>query len=379
MTCLFDKSQSKLIAVLLFFLIAAFSVNDAAAVIGTMSVTDSGKPLPSTSMKIVTDSGTTISESKTDDNGKTSVSLPPEVSGTSVGIVIEGQEGAAGTQMVEIPKTEGPVTMAVDKSGGAIALDEPAAVLLQDAARPMVIGANGEVGSGARTKQKIKETAGGMFGGAIGGLFGGMVQPGSGDSSDQSLNTVEDHFPREQRRIFRDPATGVEIGVGAMMTPRGLLVSTTILNSPDDGTFQTVFLQDPQGRRAGPVAYYIYELYSEWSLTVSWTYDRWVDGQHVEHREGGWSEGGRDLLGSFRVPAQGEGIWKQLGFSNAVRGIRSLGVLFPLQESLLKEQLMTLVVHISRPSQDIVSTVGFSLPMPTSGWTNGPVPMLNPF
>ncbi len=139
----------------------------------------------------------------------------------------------------------------------------------------------------------------------------------------------------------------------------GLIVSTYIENAPGDGTFQTVFIENPDGQRAGPTDYLVYELYGEWALMVSWTYDKWVDGKHVEHREGGWDESGRVLLGTFKVPAENNGIWKKLGFNNAVKGILGLGTEFPITREQLKSNPVNLVIHITRPNEDPVTTVPF--------------------
>ncbi len=144
------------------------------------------------------------------------------------------------------------------------------------------------------------------------------------------------------------------------MTPGGLLVSTNILESPnDDSTFQTIYLMDPEGRKAGPTGYDVYEMYADWKLTVTWTEDRYVNGKHVSHKEGGWSEEGRDILGTFTVPREGEGIWSKLGFSNAAQGVKSLGTSFPISPGLLAAQPMSLVIHVTTPDEDPVTTVPF--------------------
>jgi len=148
------------------------------------------------------------------------------------------------------------------------------------------------------------------------------------------------------------------------MTPKGLHISTTILDSPDKGTFQTVYLMDDKGNKAGPVRYEIYEFYREWTLTVSWTYTRWSGGKQIEHRDGGWSESGRDILGTFAVPKENDGIWKQMGFSNAVAGIKGLGTLFPVTPKMLQNQRMHLVVHVTKPAQQAVNTTGYVMSMP---------------
>lgn len=157
------------------------------------------------------------------------------------------------------------------------------------------------------------------------------------------------------------PLPDTTIKVGGKVDKDGLLVSTYIENAPGDGTFQTVFIENPDGQRAGPTEYLLYELYQDWSLTVSWTYDKWVDGKHVEHREGGWDESGRNILGTFAVPVENDGIWKKLGFNNAVRGIRGLGTQFPITREQLQSQPVDIVIHVTRPKEDPVITTPFIL------------------
>jgi len=225
----------------------------------------------------------------------------------------------------------------------------------------IIVGSNADVGSGARRQAKVEETVGGLVGGLLGGGGGGLF--GGGGSEDvgggNEPDTQADPVPDSARQRFTDPATGAVILVGAVPTADGLLFSIYIDDAPGDGTFQTVFLENPRGQRAGPLGYSIFHLYQEWSLTVSWTYDRWVDGQHVEHREGGWDEQGRDFLGTFRVPAEGQGIWRRLGFDNAVMGVRGLGTQFPITTERLQAEPVDLVIHITRPQEDPVTTIPF--------------------
>jgi len=233
-------------------------------------------------------------------------------------------------------------------------------------ADPIRVGANSEVGSGAELKDKVKEALGGVVGGVVGNIFGGgRIGTGGGSSSggtDPKL--AKDPIPDDNKKVFTDPNTGIKISVGMTPTADGLQVSTAIVDSPDDGTFQTIYLQDPEGRKAGPTRYDIYELYQDWELTVSWTYDRWVNGEHVEHDEGGWSEEGRDILGTFAIPQENDGLWNRLGFSTATKGVRSLGAFFPISNELLQSEPMKLVIHVTRPGEEPVTTVPFVISVP---------------
>ncbi len=234
------------------------------------------------------------------------------------------------------------------------------------ASEAIQVGANSEVGSGAHAIEKVKETAGSFLGNLLGDKLPFGVGGGGGSSEPE---VVKDPVPKEQMETFTAP-DGTAIKIGGQMTPEGLLVSTSIVDSPGDGTFQTVFLENSQGQRAGPLGYLVYEMYQDWSLTVSWTHDRYVNGQHVSHEAGGWSKEGTDFLGSFKVPLAGEGIWSQLGFGNAVKGIKSLGTMYPITREQLMASPTSVVIHVTRPKEDPVITAPFIAwirPMPDGG------------
>lgn len=225
----------------------------------------------------------------------------------------------------------------------------------------VAIGSRGEVGSGARMTQKLKETVGGMAGGALGGLLGGRAGGlfgGGGGSRDPE--TERDPVDNDDK--VKVKSEGVELALGARFNGDGeLVVSGTIgEDAPGYGTFHAVFAQDRDGRRLVPYRLDIYELWREWSLTVSWTYDRWVDGKHVEHKEGGWTERGRESK-YFSVLTRGEAreasIWHRLGFENASHGVRSLGATFKIAKKDLAGGPINIVVHTTLPEKDPVMTV----------------------
>ncbi|OOZ40617.1 hypothetical protein BOW53_07125 [Solemya pervernicosa gill symbiont] len=227
--------------------------------------------------------------------------------------------------------------------------------------RAISVGPNSEVGSGAR----LTEKATGMLGGALGGLLGGggggfgmgpSSMMGGGDEPAQP-DTVDDPVSKKLKKKFTHKPSGTKLRVGGKFNDKGLLISTTILDTPGDGTFQTAYLEDPRGHRGGPVGYWIYDVYQEWNLTVSWTHDRWVDGEHVLHEEGGWQESGTNLLDTFRVPVYEEPIWARLGFGSAIKGISSLGTQYLITKEQLKKEPVYLVTHITQPNADPVTTV----------------------
>lgn len=230
--------------------------------------------------------------------------------------------------------------------------------------KPVSIGPNDKVGSSARGAQQLKKSLGG---GALGGLLGGgggtfgskkanPVPNRAGSGAKTEPETADDPIDEDDK--VAHTAGGTELAVGAMMTGGGLLVSAFIDEAPGDGTFQAVFLEDADGRRRTPDRYDIYDLWREWSLTVWWTRDRWVDGQHVSHEEGGWTESGRETaqLAVLRPSeAQEHGIWNRLGFSSAAKGVRSLGAQFAITAAELTRPV-DLVIHTTLPEDDPVAT-----------------------
>ena len=361
-----------------------FTALPAFAVVGDVIVAKSGQPVPNATIILETSDGNQLQKLKTDSKGRAEFDLPEGQTGKDTVIQVK-KFGSKTSKHTLTPKSGADPwsRISLDMAGGVATFTDQAVTLLKKAADPIEIGENAKVGSGARVKQKAKETAGNMIGGLLGGLTKGAIGLGKGSGSDDGSSEGskpkldKDPCPKKSKYTFKDPASGTEIAVGGKMTPDGLLISTTILKSPDKGTFQTVYLMDDEGKKGGPILYFIYALYREWSLTVSWTYDKWVNGKHVEHREGGWSDSGRDFLGTFAVPQKNDGIWKQMGFSNAVAGIKGLGTLFPVTSEMLRKKTMHLVIHISRPSQDIVTTIPLAVTM--SPMSNGALAFLRPF
>lgn len=339
---------------------------------GQTVVSKNGQPLDEATVTFLTPAGEQLATAKTDRNGTAKTDLPLAKEGGPNIIKVVDKEGNATYRIIVQPPGMPWHLVALDTAGGINGYSEKTFGFLKDAARPITVGANAEVGSGARLKQKVTEAVGKLLGGAIGGFFGGGGGGGGGggfpfggggskpsSGSGDDIKTVDDPIAKEKKRIFTDPASGTKIAVGTRMTPDGLLVSTTILESPGDGTFQTIYLMDPEGRKAGPIRYDAYEMYVDWKLTVAWTEDHYINGKHVSHKEGGWSKEGHNILGTFTVPRKGEGIWSKLGFSNAVQGVKSLGTLFPISPSLLAAKPMSLVVHVTKPGEDPVITTPF--------------------
>jgi hypothetical protein len=377
------ETKFKLSYIAVFIVVVTFAVfcmlKLLFAVAGDAIITNNGQSVPNATVVIETTEGKPIATSTTDENGRAELNLPEGE--TSRSTVVKVTDASGSTSTHQIPAVSIPwMRVAWDLSGGLQHFNGETMRFISKAMEPIIVGTNSEVGTGARVKQKIVEQAGGMLGGALGGLTGGMLGGrGSDDSEAEEPELAEDPVPETVKRVFTDPATGTKIKVGGRMTPDGLRISTTILDSPDKGTFQTVYLMDDKGNKAGPVLYDIYELYQEWTLTVSWTYTRWSGGKQIEHKEGGWSESGSNILGTFAVPHENDGIWKQMGFSNAVAGIKGLGTLFPITPEALRANPYNLVVHVTRPAQQAVNTTSYVMGMPPNAMSGNNVGFVRAF
>ncbi|MBL4671553.1 MAG: hypothetical protein JKX81_04780 [Arenicella sp.] len=221
------------------------------------------------------------------------------------------------------------------------------------------VGSNSEVGSSANFKEKAKSKLVGAASKAIGGLLG----IGGGGAKEEGPTIYKDPIKKKQKIKIKQKKPKLHINIGAIFTPDGLLVSTDLLKIPNDGTFHRIFLENQGGWQLNPIALYLYEIWKEWKLTVSWTRDTYVDNELVKHEEGGWNESGRELIarGEEMIYQEqyNQPLWQHLGFNTAVSGAKSLGTLFPVSPQMLKNEPMSLIVHVTQPKSDPVSTVPF--------------------
>ncbi len=236
-----------------------------------------------------------------------------------------------------------------------------ACVFPEDSGTSITVGPNSKVGTGAKLKSKAKGMAMGALGRAFGGSgfsFGGGGKKGGRGS--------------EQPKTEKDPTSGDfvnvssgggELGVRAGFTDDGLVISSLLDDIPGKGTFHAQWLEDGKGHRILPKRYLIFSLYQDWKLTVSWTHDKWVDGEHVYHDEGKEISFGRNDLGSYAVWFEEEknAIWNRLGFGTAVKGVDQLGTIYDVAPSALKGPCpLRLVTHVSKPKdKPNVGTIPF--------------------
>ena len=232
-----------------------------------------------------------------------------------------------------------------------------------------------------KVKDQAKSTIGGLIGGGLslggGGGFDGIGSPGGKD-------------PEYKPKTDKDPTSGsftnvsagdTDLNIRAGFTDDGFVISTDIDDSPGDGTFQVQWIEDVNGTIYLPVKYLIISLWRDWKLTVWWTYDRYVDGELVEHREGRETTFGRQELGTFLFRFQDKegfksAFWYLLGFETAKKGVQHLGTVYQLPPSVTSGPCpVRVVTHVTLPNGDpvmtqpVVFTVGGDAgQVPVKGW-----------
>ncbi|MEH6550710.1 MAG: hypothetical protein V7711_05870 [Pseudomonadales bacterium] len=223
-----------------------------------------------------------------------------------------------------------------------------------DATQTINVGPNGSVGSGAEFKEDATGKLVGFAAGALG--FGG----GGGSSKPAGPPTFKDPIKKKHKTETELDDGVYELLTGTVFTPDGLMVSNYIDDAIGKGTFQQVYLMNPRGWRLEPIDLFLFKIWGEWELSVSWTKDTYVDGQHTSHQEGGWTESWIEdiaegvIRGLQEVPI--EPIWGQLGFNTASSGARSVGTVYPVSPEMLRAEPLDLVVHITNPKNDPVDT-----------------------
>ncbi len=166
---------------------------------------------------------------------------------------------------------------------------------------PIEIGPKSEVG----TKNAGEKALEGAAGAAIGQLFGGGSRRSSSSRSSEP-RTRRDPTRKDDPVNNTDIETETSIGVRPTWTDDGLLISTTIDNSDDKGTFHYVYLVDENGRELAPAKIDIYKLWRKTTLTVSWTRSEYVNGGLVSQTSGGWSKSWTEDLGLFTRKRNGD-------------------------------------------------------------------------
>ena len=223
---------------------------------------------------------------------------------------------------------------------------------------PIIVGRNDQVGSSARLRGKAASAAIGLVSGLLGG--------GGSSRAEEGPSLARCRIRERDMALFEDAASGVGLRAAVRRAGRDLVVFTRVDRSPDKGTFQAAYLQDAEGRTVAPSAVDICDLWGEWSASVSWTRSTYVDGALVNRESGGWSREGRFSIPGLRSsPERPDGLWRRLGFSGASHGARQVALRWRLPPEATREA--DLVVHVTRPGQDPVSTTPFVLRLDEAG------------
>ena len=235
----------------------------------------------------------------------------------------------------------------------------------------ITVGPNDKYGTGAELKSKAKGMAMGALGGMLGGggkSMGGVGSP-MGGSSQKDPPTDKDPVrdgDKVEHEATNDDGDEVETAVGFAWDDEGnFLISAEIEDADQDGTFQTIFIDNMYGSRYRAFTYYLYELYYKWKLTVTWTHEKFRDGKRIYHDEGTKVTTGTEKVGSFEVfnfldeeTVINEAIWNILGFNSALKGPKGVGAKFKItRNDFQNSPRMTLVVHVTQPENKQVDTI----------------------
>lgn len=228
---------------------------------------------------------------------------------------------------------------------------------------PIKIGPQLKFGSGASNTAKdvAKGVLGGLIGGILGGGGGGGGPSGMGETADRP---PLDTNPFRKMNTFTDSNTGTAICLAGKQTEKGVLIATGVEKGDGKPTIHSITLhRDDDCSIMMPDKYFLYELWANWWISVSWTRTTYVDNQAVKRESGGWSSSGSELIGRgvFAADQAGEdSVWKHFGFDRATGGAKTVGAEF---QNLAKGGVVKLpdkaVVHITQPDKDPVTTVPF--------------------
>lgn len=248
--------------------------------------------------------------------------------------------------------------------------------------KPAVIGPREKFGYGDEQKAgEVGKAALGILGGFLGGRGGGGGSPFQGGPSGGDKPRLTDD-PIRDKQTFTDAQTGTAIKVGGQYRPDGkLLVSVDVDKAEDKGVVHHAALErlvsQPDGscktQVAEPIEWLHYEIWEDWWAKIRIQRYESVDGGpwRKTHDTGwrDWGSGSR-LLESGTMPADQipRTAWGSMGADRAFGGPRSAGAVFDPGKPMVTGQPAAerLVVHVSQPGKDPVTTVPFTL-YPTYG------------
>lgn len=255
------------------------------------------------------------------------------------------------------------------------------------AVKPVTIGPREKFGYGEEQKAgEVGKAALGILGGFLGGRGGGGGGRGGGSpfqggpSGGDKPQLADD--PIRDKQTFTDAQTGTAIKVGGQYRPDGkLLVSVDVDKAEDKGVVHQATMErlvpQPDGscktQVAEPVEWLHYEIWEDWWAKIRIQRYESVDGgPWRKTADTGWRDwgSGSRLLESGTLPADQipRTAWGSMGADRAFGGPRSAGAVFDPGKPLVTGQPAPerLVVHVTQPGRDPVTTVPFTL-YPTYG------------
>lgn len=248
--------------------------------------------------------------------------------------------------------------------------------------QPVTIGPREQFGYGQEQKSaEVGKAALSILGGFLGGRGrGGERREGggpfqAGPSGGDKPRLADD--PIKDKQAFTDTGTGTVIKVGGQYRPDGkLLVSVDVDKAEDKGVVHQAAMErlqaQPDGtckpQAAEPIEWLHYEIWEDWWAKIRIQRYESVDGgPWRKTADTGWRDWGSGsrllesgMMSADQIPRT---AWGSMGADRAFGGPRSAGAVFdPGKPQVVGQPAPErLVVHVTRPGQDPVTTVPFTL------------------
>ncbi len=163
--------------------------------------------------------------------------------------------------------------------------------------------------------------SGGGLGGKIGiGLMGGLVGMGGLSAGGSGFEEEGPELERKPKgdwvRLEGGPKGKTKIDLIAQPNEdgTGLNVGMKVKKAPGKGTPHLLLLQHVDGMIIQPYQVLIFELWGEFTLSVSAWKETYQDGQLVSREHMGTTTSSwKELLGSYTAVIEGHAIWQRLG------------------------------------------------------------------
>jgi len=197
----------------------------------------------------------------------------------------------------------------------------------------------------SKTVSGLGNMAKGMMfggGGGMGNMFGG--------SGSKAMPK-----PRGKWTKIGDGTNGIELN-GWIYKPRSkkkqprIRIALRVSDSNDDGTPDTMLLQNIDGRVLTPVSYMIIENWVHWKVTISMWRESYVNGRLVSRKKiseesTSWDE----MKNSYAVLMEAPSIWERLG-ADPFGKLRGIIAEYPVPDDFKPEE-WSLVSHVTSKAE----------------------------